>query len=395
MTDSVSPTNDTVATETIRDDQPVEETPTPQIDKSVAALDAAYAQNFRWPTSLEASKDGKWLVWLQPNGEGERELWLSATAEGSEPFRVDLPFTPVEDVDPETGRLLRGPQFSPDSASIAVTGTHPDGDRTAIWIVPLALESQPAVVEAEPDTGTEDGDASANVSTETVAEGLEGAIHDADESEPTDAAGEVDGEADVAVDADLAASAAEAAGDEEITPEDNPLFVGIDQPFLLAQHAGSDRSPRWSPDGEIIAYTSTIDGRDVIALSSPKEPGGVEMLTWSREPSREPQWSRDGKFLAFLRPIGGGEEYHDIWSFSLEAGELTNLTGEKAPAMRHSIEWVPGRNLIAFVTVENDWLGISVVNAETRPAGLSLAKAATKPNPVSPMMKPGWPSSSL
>src|SRR5699024_3624078 len=133
-------------------------------------------------------------------------------------------------------------------------------------------------------------------------------------------------ESDVAVDAELAASAAETSGDEEITPEEAQLFVGIERPFVLAEHVGSDRSPRWSPDGEIIAFTSNIDGRDVIALGSPKEPGGIEMLTWSRESSREPQWSRDGKFLAFLRPIGGGEEFHDIWSFSLEAGELTNLT---------------------------------------------------------------------
>jgi len=44
MTDSVSPTNDTVATETPQDDQSVEETQTPRIDKAANALDAAYAQ---------------------------------------------------------------------------------------------------------------------------------------------------------------------------------------------------------------------------------------------------------------------------------------------------------------------------------------------------------------
>lgn len=420
MTDSVSPTNDTVATETPQDEQPVDRTPTPEIDETSAALDAAYGQAFRWPTSLEASKDGKWLVWLQPNEGGALELWLSETADGSEPFRVDLPFTPVEDRDPETGRLLRGPQFSPDSTSIAVTGMHPDGDRTAIWIVPLALEAQPAVVEAAADSGDEpeDGEASKDVSSETVPEGLEGSVHeDGDEANngaSNDTDGEpADGEAssevssdtvpeglegsihetddettsegeedpDVAVDARLAASAAQVPGDGEISPEDTPLFVGVEQPFILANHAGADRSPRWSPDGEIIAFTSTIDGRDVIALGSPKEPGGLEMLTWSREPSREPQWSRDGKFLAFLRPISGGEEYHDIWSFSLEAGELTNLTGEKAPAMRHSIEWVPGRNLIAFVTVENDWLGISVVNADNKAGWVVTRESGDKTEP--------------
>ena len=384
MTDSVSPTNDSVATEPNLEDQLVEEpeTVTPEIDETAAALDAAYAQTFKWPTSLEASLDGKWLVWLQPNDDGELELWLSATAEGSEPFRVDLPFTPVEDRDPETNRLLRGPQFSPDSTSIALTGTHPDGDRSAVWIVPLALEAQPAVVEAEAESEPENDDESTagDVSTESVEEGLEGSIDPADDNEPTGDDSDAE-EPDVAVDAELAASAAETPEDTQITPDTADLFVGVEQPFVLADHAGADRSPRWSPDGEIIAFTSNIDGRDLIALGSPKEPGGIEMLTWSREPSREPQWSRDGKFLAFLRPIGGGEEFHDIWSFSLEAGELTNLTGDKAPAVRHSIEWVPGRNLIAFVTIENDWLGISVVNADNKAGWIVTRESGDKTEP--------------
>lgn len=371
MTDSVSPTNDSLATE----DQLIEETETttPDVDETAVALDAAYAQSFQWPTSLEASNDGKWLVWLQPNNSNELELWLSSTEDGSEPFRVDLPFTPVEDRDPESNRLLRGPQFSPDSTSIAVTGEHPDGDRTAVWIVPLALEAQPAVVEAEADaedSSDEEGD-SPEEETDSVVD---------DAAESTDVASE-DEESDVAVDAELAVSASEAPTDDAIAIDSADLFVGVEQPFVLANHAGSDRSPRWSSDGEIIAFTSNIDGRDVIALGSPKEPGGIEMLTWSRESSREPQWSRDGKFLAFMRPIGGGEEFHDIWSFSLEAGELTNLTGEKSPAVRHSIEWVPGRNLIAFVTVENDWFGISVVNADNKAGWIVTRESGDKTEP--------------
>lgn len=369
MTDSVSPTNDSVATDTLLDDT-IEETPTtPEIDESTMALDAAYTQSFHWPTSLEASKDGKWLVWLQSNDDSVLELWLSATAEGSQPFRVDLPFIPVEDRDPETGRLLRGPQFSPDSSSIAVTGTHPDGDRTAIWIVPMAFDSQPAVIaEAEEEVASTSPDGEAVMGDDTLA--ADDNVQTSTEAEPDTAASDTD-------------SSDEVLPISEVEPEveETELAVGIPQPYILANHAGADRSPRWSPDGEILAFTSTIDSRDVIALGSPKEPGGIEMLTWSREPSREPQWSRDGKFLAFLRPIGGGEEHHDIWSFSLEAGELTNLTGDKSPAMRHSIEWVPGRNLIAFVTIENDWLGVSVVNADNKAGWIVTRESGDKTEP--------------
>lgn len=381
MTDSVSPTNDSVATEDISEDT-IEDLapPTPEIDETAVALDAAFAQTFRWPTSLEASPDGNWLVWLQPDSDGTPGLWLSATAEGSEPFKVDLPFIPVEDLDPDSGRLLRGPQFSPDSASLAITGTHPDDGRTAIWIVPLALEAQPAVVEAEAETGIDEPVVEdAQSGAEEVPAEVEASVVEVVEG-PESPDGQVED--------DIVASAATEDADTdtetstaEITVEDADISVGLQQPFILSNHDGADRSPRWSPDGEIIAFTSTIDGRDVIALGSPKEPGGIEILTWSREPSREPQWSRDGKFLAFLRPIGGGEEFHDIWSFSLEAGELTNLTGEKSATMRHSIEWVPGRNLIAFVTIENGWRSISVVNADNKAGWIVTRESGDKTEP--------------
>src|SRR5699024_1933409 len=59
-------------------------------------------------------------------------------------------------------------------------------------------------------------------------------------------------------------------------------------PQLLVNHDGSDRSPRWSPEGEIIAMTSTIDGRDVITLTTADggDSSAIELLTWSRSNDR-------------------------------------------------------------------------------------------------------------
>lgn len=368
MTDSNSPTQ-------AQADPTIEENPiteSPANSETVDQLDAAAAQTFRMPTSLETSPDGKWLVWLQPNEAGKLEMWFCSTADGSEPERVDLPFEPVEDRDPESGRLLRGPQFDPNSSRIAITGTHPDGDRTGIWIVSIeASEPVLEAVEAETEAVALDVEPAEGIAEEAADAETE-TVHEAIDS---------DGEEDVAEVVDEVEETEAEPVIASASATETELPVGTVQPFLLAEHAGSDRSPRWSPDGEIIAFTSTIDGRDVIALGSPSEPGGIEMLTWSRESSREPQWSRDGKFLAFLRPIGGGPEFHDIWSFSLEAGELTNLTGEKAANVRHSIEWVPGRNLIAFVTVENDWLGVSVVNADNKAGWVVTRESGDKTEP--------------
>jgi dipeptidyl aminopeptidase/acylaminoacyl peptidase len=154
-------------------------------------------------------------------------------------------------------------------------------------------------------------------------------------------------------------------------------------PYVLVNHDGADRSPRWSPDGEIIAMTSTIDGRDVIALTTAEggDVAAIELLTWSRSNDREPVWSRDGKFLAFLRQRPEDNEFHDIYCFSLENGELLNLTSEKAPAIRHSLEWVPGRNLIAYVTRENEWLSISVINADNKAGWTVTRESGDKTEP--------------
>ncbi|MCO5216505.1 MAG: alpha/beta fold hydrolase [Thermomicrobiales bacterium] len=361
MTDSHTPIDELTPDSQTNEDSQVEET----VEQPVAPpdpQDTAFAQVFRYPTSLETAPNGAWLVWLQSNGDDALELWLCGTEDGSEPFRVDLPFTPVEDRDPDTGRVLRGPQFSPDSNSIAVTGMHPDGDRTAIWIVPVG--EQAAEQTETPEVVT--ADVEPVVEAEAVTEDTEMVATDTEESEEVEVAPESE---EVVV--------AEVVEVTEATVEETVPA----SPYLLAEHAGADRSPRWSPDGEIIAFTSTIDGRDVIALSFPKEPGPLEMLTWSRSDSREPMWSRDGKFLGFLRPIGGGEGYHDIWSFSLEEGVLTNLTGEKAATVRHSIEWVPGRNLIAYVTVENGWQSISVVNADNKAGWVVTRESGDKTEP--------------
>lgn len=346
---------------------------TPEQDEASARF---FSQAFVIPGPPESSPDGQFIVYLQPDANGEQGLWIAAT-DGSSVRKIDLPFTPVEDRDPVSGRHLRGPQWSPDGTRIALTGMHPDGDRTAVWIVPV--EPETAVV-AETDDGsasaTETGTATG---TDTEAGGLETLEAGGPDVEPDDADIETDDERTrgyaVGADDDEHIEIAPV-GAEETTSSANGAR-------LLVSHAGADRSPRWSPDGVLIAMTSTIDGRDVIALTT-AEGGGegeIELLTWSRSHDREPAWSRDGKFLAFLRQRPEGEEFHDIYCFSLDSGTLENLTSEKAPAMRHSLEWVPGRNLVAYVTRENDWLSISVVNADNKAGWTVTRESGDKTEP--------------
>jgi dipeptidyl aminopeptidase/acylaminoacyl peptidase len=343
-------------------DSPVDTEPTQSLteaieaaDEQASAADAFYATPFAIPGPPEASLDGAWLAYLQADADGQARLWISPT-DGGEPRALDLPFTPVEDRDPESGRLLRGPQWSPAGSQIAVTGMHPDGDRTAIWLVPSGVA----------------GDAEADVAEPVVTP---------EEATADDA---VDVDADAMMDeTGVAEDAAEPVGAEDAATVAESVDPVTPAPRLLVDHAGADRSPRWSPDGEILAFTSTIDGRDVIALApaTSEDASALELLTWSASNDREPVWSRDGKFLAFARQRLDGPDHADICVFSLEKGELTNLTQDKASAIRHSLEWVPGRNLIAYVTRETDWLSISVINADNKAGWTVTRESGDKTEP--------------
>lgn len=341
-----------------------------------------FAAHHAIPMTPEASPDGAWLAYLLQGIDGRVRLWLSPV-DGGDPMPVELPFEPVVERDPDSGRLIRGPQWSPDGRMLALAGTVEGEDRTAIWLVPSPVESsaEPLVVTAtEEDVET----------TEAQAEQA-----DAEAAAPAAA---LTATADVVADAASAVRAGSMDEDEAASAADTepaadvsdvvPVPAGqtpepVRVPRLLTWGPGSERSPRWSPDGAIMAFVSNRDRRDTIALATTAgdEPTIAELLTWSASDDREPVWSRDGRFLAFTRQRNEGLEHADIFVYSPESGELTDLTGTKASAIRHSLDWVAGRNLVAYVTLDGDWLSISVVNADNKAGWAVTRESGDKTEP--------------
>ncbi|MGC4190770.1 MAG: prolyl oligopeptidase family serine peptidase [Thermomicrobiales bacterium] len=356
------------------------------------AIDEVFRTPPAIPDSPEVSPDGARVAYLLPDAEGVWRLWLSPVA-GGEAVQVELPFTPVPDHDPDSGRTVRGPQWSPDGTTIALTGSHPDGNplRTTVWLVPVPAFAAPAPP-ADPDAVDEATDADAVDASTMPAETAAAAPDEATEllageqyEEPT-AIAENGGESGEDPDAAALASEPEAAA-----AADGDDAVRLAAPTPLSDHpTASDRSPRWSPDGMLIAFVRRLDGHDVIALASPEGalPVAAELLTWSASHDREPAWSRDGLFLAFTRKRLEDVEHNDILVFILATGEIRNLTGEKTSAVRHSLDWVPGRNLVAYVTRENEWLSIAVINSDNK-AGWTVTREAG--DKVDPRFSPGEP----
>jgi dipeptidyl aminopeptidase/acylaminoacyl peptidase len=78
-------------------------------------------------------------------------------------------------------------------------------------------------------------------------------------------------------------------------------------PRRLTAGAKSDTAPRWSPDGQRIAFASNRDGDKPQLYLIDIGGGEARRLTHMRNGASEPAWSADGRRIAFLAPISEAE----------------------------------------------------------------------------------------
>jgi dipeptidyl aminopeptidase/acylaminoacyl peptidase len=129
----------------------------------------------------------------------------------------------------------------------------------------------------------------------------------------------------------------------------------------------SDSSPRWSPDGAMLAFLSDRSGTNQIYLF-PQAGGEPALLTEGKNAIQSFQWSPDGKQIAFVAPEARSDEeekkekdkddarvidrddrHPRLWVIDVDARKVRKLTS--APWRISEARWKPdGKGFIASAT---------------------------------------------
>ena len=122
---------------------------------------------------------------------------------------------------------------------------------------------------------------------------------------------------------------------------------GSDQ-TRLTDNAAWDSYPRWSPDGQRVAFQSYGDGNWEIYVMNANGSGRTR-LTDNPASDDGPSWSPTGRSIVFYSDRDGNRE---IYVMNADGSSQTRLTDNPAPDLFPS--WSPDGRSIAFVSDRDD-----------------------------------------
>ena len=121
-------------------------------------------------------------------------------------------------------------------------------------------------------------------------------------------------------------------------------YNGGNQTRLTNNTGVEDENPAWSPDGQFLAYVSTIDGSfDIWVMSSFGEGEPVNLTPDSSQSDTAPAWSPDGTRIAFVSNRVNGID--DIYVMNADGSEVQRIT---TTGRSDSPAWSPDSTHIVF-----------------------------------------------
>jgi dipeptidyl aminopeptidase/acylaminoacyl peptidase len=115
--------------------------------------------------------------------------------------------------------------------------------------------------------------------------------------------------------------------------------------------------PQLSPDGQWVAYVvSTINAKDDKSTSHiwmvNIDGSNNRQITFSNESENSPRFSPDGRYLSFTSSRPGKTRGNQVWLMDRSGGEATQLTELKGRLQGH--EWSPDSKRLALVIGDPD-----------------------------------------